>query len=55
MRSGSIVTAVRWVHRRRAPAPGWIGALLLVALLAAAGPAAAVTLNPGDILIANSR
>src|SRR5262245_45816621 len=49
----SIVMAVSRVQRLHGPAPRWIGALLLVGLLAAAGPGKAVTLNPGDILIAN--
>ena len=54
MRSGNIVTVVHWFHRLRGPAPGWTGSLLLVALLAAAGSGEAVSLSPGDILIANS-
>ena len=48
-----MITAVRWWHRLRGPALGWIAALL-VALLAAAGSGEAVTLNPGDILVTDS-
>jgi sugar lactone lactonase YvrE len=53
MWSSIIVMAVRWCHRLHAPAPVSI-APLLAALLATAGPGEAVTLNPGDILVAVS-
>jgi hypothetical protein len=50
IRSANIITAVRYFHRLHGAAPGWSGALL-VALVAAAGPSEAVTLQPGSILI----
>jgi len=53
MRRARVVTAVRWFHRFHGAALGWIGGLL-VALLSAAGPGEAVTLQPWDILIADS-
>ena len=54
MQRTRIAPAVCWFHRVRGPAPSWIGAFLLVGLLAAAGPGEAVTLNPGDILTAGA-
>jgi sugar lactone lactonase YvrE len=50
-----INTVVRRWHRLDHPAPGWIAALVCAALLAAAGAGEAVTLNPGDFLIAQSQ